>query len=1214
MPSETRYANLGSLEELYRACVVEVDKLGTGFLIDRETALTCSHLFVASDKWNDPPESTILRWNGIQGTAKVTCIRTSNTRDRPDIAFLDDIHWENKDVVTPFAMLSNDWDFGDHYYVWGHPEGDFESDALTFTHDGAHAIHKLGPTYKKLYGHYYPAPGFSGSPILNRKSGVVCGLAAISLNKVAAEGVAAVPISYVFDYRPDLKDRLKKLHRTFTWWFDLTPSGRVWRPASKAFSGIIATIPQCYRNVGERHYQPREIEKHIEEFLASHAAGMFIVGDSGMGKTTLVARFAMKQETTQNLVALIESGRLSPELAALEYELASRLGRTDTSADVDEFWELLNKGAGWNEGVVILCIDAVNEYNQGGYDPRPVQLLDKLDRLIGKFQSSYSCIKMVITCRPETWRKAIETSPTRFRTNPDAYFRPGAEIAWMLPRFSEEEFKGAYEKYSTAGGFRSPFEKLSEVAKYHLRDPFLLTLAESAYRDQEVPSDLETGTLFETYLKELSGYEGVIKALVRAMFFGEGSPDAVKRTAIALEFLNSHNSVLYSQLDFENRLSAGSQLLERNVIRHWESRDESGGPVVQIRFTYDRFAEYLLSLRFLEMIEEKITSGMDLPTAAAALVLANLTPSQRMAVVYGALQRALAALSTKPNYSSILRVVAAIDARGQWLVISVLARAARNVENGIVLLTDLLKQLSVRERKGQKPFPVMDSVYRVLQDDEYRIWLAEQSPDLQTKHLDLLYKYFVDGFESSDATVSAAATQYLLFMWRSAQERRYRDALKITGLLVAQVRPLIRMFLSFQGRALFRSLTAEFVLIVPEASGDRFSKALELARDAIRRLKVGTSGRVAGVLVNSVLTNFLLRILRQLPNPVQLDSLDHYYANRHNLLPGAERILRLLGYQQNPSVCNAKEFRELTQSQNGILLQLLTFTLSTSYERAQSDGERSRILTVIEQCFFEEPRLPLAEYCSSLSIYHINVFGRHSTQDSMDLMGRMASDILSERKGRVQFFAKLHNFNIIGTYGRALHMHPATTSELGTNQWGMQFAFRALDQAVALQDSEYYLYICENLGLLGTLVEPRYLFDVFTRILQDVGALGLRPAGEALPFPRKTVFKARNQILQSLANIRVLYRQQVDKYLLEVLESPELYSEIANERTPDFRLSFFFSWSFEQLIFRCLVYDYDAIGVQILESFWKGMHCKSSARGTRALLSHLFQYVSELWK
>ncbi|MGA2886715.1 MAG: trypsin-like peptidase domain-containing protein [Terracidiphilus sp.] len=1207
--------DVGTLDHLYRSCVVEVKDRGTGFLIDKRTALTCAHLFIDIERWPLPPKEATVVWNGVEGRARVTCVRSAECRSCADIAFLDEITWDKEIPDIPFVLLSNDWEPGDHYYVWGYPEDDFTGgSALTFSYNDTDGIHRLGPTYKKLNGPFYPAPGFSGSPILNKKRGVVCGLAAISLDRVAAEGIAAVPISYVFEQRPHLEPQLRELHKQSSSWWDLTPAGRVWQLARDKCRGMISAIPEFYRRADDKRYQPRQIESSLQEFLRSNRTGMFIVGNSGMGKTTLLARLALEQASTKNLLAIVESSLLSPELETIEAELASRLGWKSDLWNLDQFWLFLNDGAAWQGGSIVICIDAVNEYNQGHENPRPVQLLIVLDRLICKFKSAYPQIKFIVTCRPETWRNAIDNVQSLFRTDPDAYFRPGEEVAWLLSWFSEEEFKGAYERYKITCGFKTLFKDLTEVAKSRLRDPFLLSIAELAYRNQEIPRDIDTGALFEAYLHhpDLTKYEDNLKSIVRALFMGEGPRDAVKRTAFPRDLLLDYNRRLYDDLDFNNELSPGFSLLEKNLLRRWESTDEFGAQL-QIRFTHDRLAEYLLSLRFIDMIRERVAAGMDDAAATTAVVAANLTPSQRMAVVYGALQRTLNATKGKPNYASILRAVAAIDARGQWLVISVLATTARNVDNGIEMLQDLLSRLAKHERRDQNTFPFMESVYRVLQDDDYRLWLGEQGTKIQDRHLSVLYKYFVKAFQSSDDTDSTAALLYLFFMWQSQQDRRFHDAKEITGRLTQEIRPLILMSMSSAGRALFRNLTAEFFLVLPEAAEDRYREALEFAHVAFCRLKVNVLGKTAAVLVNSMLVNFLLQVLGQLPNPVQLPSLDAYFASRDKLLPFAERILNLLGSHQAPSMCSPEDFRHLVQCENGILVQLLTFTLSAAYERPQSDEDRHKILALTKECFFQEPRYDLAEYCSSLSVYHINCFGRYANGESMQLMGKMATEILSQRKGRVRFLGKSHNFNIIGTYGRALHLHPSSTSELGTNRWGMEFAFQALDQAIATQDSEYYLYICENLGLLGTLVEPRYLFDVFTRILEGVGARGEQSKRKLIPLPHETIAQARTRILQSLANIRVLYRQQVDKYLLELLESPELYAEVVNDRKPDFRLSVFFSWSFEQLMFRCLVYHYDNIGKEILDSFWDGLHCNSTPDAARALLSRLLNYVTGHW-
>src|SRR5215472_1848019 len=112
---------------------------------------------------------------------------------------------------------------------------------------------------------------------------------------------------------------------------------------------------------------------------------------------------------------------------------------------------------------------------------------------------------------------------------------------------------------------------------------------------------------------------------------------------------------------------------------------------------------------------------------------------------------------------------------------------------------------------------------------------------------------------------------------------------------------------------------------------------------------------------------------------------------------------------------------------------MLTFVLSVNYERARTPEARAKALALARDLFYTEPRSPIAEYCASLALYHINVFGSNGTQDSMDLMGRMADSILSERQGHLTICGKVQTFNIIGTYGRALHQHVKSKDEPGSS-------------------------------------------------------------------------------------------------------------------------------------------------------------------------------------
>ena len=82
--------------------------------------------------------------------------------------------------------------------------------------------------------------------------------------------------------------------------------------------------------------------------------------------------------------------------------------------------------------------------------------------------------------------------------------------------------------------------------------------------------------------------------------------------------------------------------------------------------------------------------------------------------------------------------------------------------------------------------------------------------------------------------------------------------------------------------------------------------------------------------------------------------------------------------------------KRLSQTDNGFVAQMLTYVISTRYERAASPEARAEVLGLARDMFYEEPRSHVSGYCSSLAVYHINFFGSHANRESMRLMDRMA--------------------------------------------------------------------------------------------------------------------------------------------------------------------------------------------------------------------------------
>jgi hypothetical protein len=150
------------------------------------------------------------------------------------------------------------------------------------------------------------------------------------------------------------------------------------------------------------------------------------------------------------------------------------------------------------------------------------------------------------------------------------------------------------------------------------------------------------------------------------------------------------------------KLVGRSILHETKVAADGPDRSET---VPQVRFVYDRFAQFLLSRELLKRIWAKAADANSRVEASVKAIAGNLAASQRMSVVFGTLQRTLWLLGRElpsTDYACTLQRVANIDARGLSLVISVLARTARSADDPQIL-NKLLRSLASRRGRGDVP-------------------------------------------------------------------------------------------------------------------------------------------------------------------------------------------------------------------------------------------------------------------------------------------------------------------------------------------------------------------------------------------------------------------------------------------------------------------------------------------------------------------------------
>ncbi|WP_331736515.1 trypsin-like peptidase domain-containing protein (plasmid) [Streptomyces canus] len=168
--------------------------MGTAFFIAPGLVLTCAHVLGASDcsfraRWGDTE---------LELFAPAEWYRPQLTDGSgPDLALLR----VTGELDHPVAVLADAVEPGDELWGFGHPQGAYrEGDSVTFRAEGPSARGSTASAPVILYrvtgGR--AGPGFSGAPVLNWRTGGVCGVLrfAHSLDR-GAPGARLIPIAAI---------------------------------------------------------------------------------------------------------------------------------------------------------------------------------------------------------------------------------------------------------------------------------------------------------------------------------------------------------------------------------------------------------------------------------------------------------------------------------------------------------------------------------------------------------------------------------------------------------------------------------------------------------------------------------------------------------------------------------------------------------------------------------------------------------------------------------------------------------------------------------------------------------------------------------------------------------------------------------------------------------------------------------------------------------
>ncbi|GAA1890702.1 HEAT repeat domain-containing protein [Actinomadura bangladeshensis] len=187
-------------ERLLRSAVVPIEVpgagqpvLGTGFLVAPHVVATCAHVVARTRA--ELPEVVI---GTVPGNAEkielvpVPAWYLGKDAGGPDLAFL----WSAKALDNAHVMLAPAVETGDALLTYGHPAGQFRGgQSATLHYAGASKLQGDRQDWEPERVVGTPVSGgYSGSPVLNLRTGAVCGMMCMSNDRGSAHMVGAADI------------------------------------------------------------------------------------------------------------------------------------------------------------------------------------------------------------------------------------------------------------------------------------------------------------------------------------------------------------------------------------------------------------------------------------------------------------------------------------------------------------------------------------------------------------------------------------------------------------------------------------------------------------------------------------------------------------------------------------------------------------------------------------------------------------------------------------------------------------------------------------------------------------------------------------------------------------------------------------------------------------------------------------------------------------
>ena len=201
------------LEQLLQRCTVKLSipgKMGwgTGFFVAPGLILTCHH--VVQDAGNGKVQ---VCWQNQEDFAEAVIERSLPEFDLALLQFSPPV------ADLPCVYLDESFQADDSLYTYGYPDDFPQGAPVTAKCEGMTGDEP--PLIKFKAGQV--RPGLSGSPLLNQRTGKVCGIVKFTRDRSFDLGGGAVPTSEIFTQFPQLMELQQAFHQRDDRWTKLLP-------------------------------------------------------------------------------------------------------------------------------------------------------------------------------------------------------------------------------------------------------------------------------------------------------------------------------------------------------------------------------------------------------------------------------------------------------------------------------------------------------------------------------------------------------------------------------------------------------------------------------------------------------------------------------------------------------------------------------------------------------------------------------------------------------------------------------------------------------------------------------------------------------------------------------------------------------------------------------------------------------------------------------